>query len=139
MSLFDYRYVYVFKVRGERLYKIGISKDWKIRRYQIEDSRRIRMRLRILIALPLLRAGKIEKKLHRKFSRFHAPIKGVSGGTEFYRLNGYDGRVGLRGELLKYFFFQLGAIILLFVGLGLWALGIDIGAYLNAMLESISL
>ncbi|MEN0049974.1 MAG: GIY-YIG nuclease family protein [Bacteroidota bacterium] len=134
MSLFDYRYVYVFKVRGEKLYKIGISKDWKIRRYQIEDSRRTRMRLRILIAVPLLRAGKIEKKLHRRFKKYHAPLKGVSGGTEFYRLNGYDGRIGLRGELLKHFFLQLGIIVLLFVVLGLWALGIDFREYLEAVL-----
>ncbi|MEL6718005.1 MAG: GIY-YIG nuclease family protein [Bacteroidota bacterium] len=134
MSFLDYRYVYVFKVRGEKLYKIGISKDWRIRRYQIEDTRRIRMRLRILIAVPLLRAGKIEKKLHKKFSEYHAPLKGVSGGTEFYRLNGYDGRIGLRGELLMYFFLQLGGIILIFVIVGLWALGIDFKEYLEAVL-----
>ncbi|MEM0992478.1 MAG: GIY-YIG nuclease family protein [Bacteroidota bacterium] len=133
--MLDYRYVYVFKVRGKQLYKIGISKDWRIRRYQVEDTRSMRMRLRLLIAVPLFFASKVEKKLHRKFKSQRKKLKGVSGGTEFFELNGYDGRIGLRGELLKYFALQLIFLILLFMTIGLSILDLDWEEYIKAMLN----
>ena len=132
--MLDYRYVYVFKVRGKQLYKIGISKDWRVRRYQVEDTKKMRMRLRLLIAIPLFFAGHIEKRLHRKFSNQRKKLKGVSGGTEFFELNGYDGRIGLRGELLKYFVLQLVVIIFIFMTIGLSIIDLDWKDYLKAML-----
>ncbi|MEM9886088.1 MAG: GIY-YIG nuclease family protein [Bacteroidota bacterium] len=132
--MFDYRYVYVFKVRGKQLYKIGISKDWRIRRYQVEDTKKMRIRLRLLIALPLFFAGRVEKKLHRKFVKQRKKLRGVSGGTEFFELNGYDGKIGLRGELLKYFTIQLVLIILLFMTIGLSLIDLNWGDYINAIL-----
>lgn len=134
--MFDYRYIYIFKVRGKKLYKIGISKDWRIRRYQVEATKRMRMRLRLLIAVPLLFSGFFEKRLHRKFKKYRKPLKGVSGGTEFFELNGYDGKIGLRGELLKYFSLQLIILIFIFMSIGLNLLGIEWKEYFNAMFSS---
>lgn len=132
--MLDYRYIYVFKVRGQKLYKIGISKDWKVRRHQIEDTKRMRMHLRILIAVPLIRSGYFEQRLHDKFANYSQPLKGVSGGTEFFRLNSYDGRIGLRGEVLKYFLVQMMGLVLLFVIIGLLFLKMDFLTYFNAMI-----
>ncbi|MEM9990144.1 MAG: GIY-YIG nuclease family protein [Bacteroidota bacterium] len=107
MQLLDYRYLYVFKVKGKNLYKIGISKDWNVRKKQIQKSKKLRGKLRLMIAVPLVGATFFEQRLHKKFDTHRKPIKGVSGGTEFFELNNYDGRIGLRGEVLKYFIVQL--------------------------------
>ncbi|NJK83885.1 MAG: hypothetical protein HC912_08810 [Saprospiraceae bacterium] len=45
----------------------------------------MKLQLRILIALPLLFSTFIEQRLHKKFNKYHKPLKGVSGGTEFFR------------------------------------------------------
>lgn len=119
----DYRYVYIFKVKGKKLYKIGISKDWKIRQIQIQDSRKTKLELRILLALPLFFSGYFERRLHKKYEKYRKPLKGVSGGTEFFTLKGYKGRVTLRMDLFRYFFFQLIIITLIFVTIGITLIG----------------
>jgi len=134
--MLDYRYVYIFKVRGKKLYKIGISKDWRVRRYQVEDTKRMRMRLRLLIAVPLLFSGFFEKRLHKKFKKYRKKLKGVSGGTEFFELNAYDGKIGLRGELLKYFSLQLIVLTFIFMSIGLKLLGIEWREYFDAIFAS---
>ncbi len=133
--MLDYRYVYVFKVKRKDLYKIGISKDWKIRQIQIQDSKTTKLQLRILIALPLLFATFFERRLHKKFSKYHKPLKGVSGGTEFFSLKDYDGHIGLRGELLKYFLLQLMFLTFIFVAIGINLLGINWYDYLGALFK----
>lgn len=131
--MFDYRYVYLFKVRGKDLYKIGISKDWRIRRIQVQDSERMRLKLRILLAVPLLFSEYFEGRLHKKFAKYRKPLKGVSGGTEFFELSNYDGRVGLRGELLKYFLLQLLVITIIFLSIGLILIGWSWEDYIKIM------
>lgn len=133
--MLDYRYVYVFKVKNKDLYKIGISRDWRIRKVQIQDSRRYKLKLRLLIALPLVFATYFEKRLHKKFAKYRKPLKGVSGGTEFFTLKTYDGHIGLRGELLKYFLLQLIVLTLIFFTIGINLLGINWYDYIEAMLQ----
>ncbi|NJL74203.1 MAG: GIY-YIG nuclease family protein [Saprospiraceae bacterium] len=131
--MLDYRYVYLFKVRGKDLYKIGISRDWRIRRIQVQDSERMRLKLRILLAVPLFFSEYFEKRLHKKFAKYRKPLKGVSGGTEFFELRNYDGRVGLRGELLKYFLLQLLVITIIFLSIGLVLIGWSWEDYIKIM------
>ncbi len=133
--MLDYRYVYIFKVKSTNMYKIGISKDWQIRKIQIQDSKRYKLKLRLLIALPLIFATYFEKRLHKKFEKYRKPLKGVSGGTEFFTLKTYDGHIGLRGELLKYFFLQLLILTFIFVTIGINLLGINWYDYIEAMLK----
>jgi hypothetical protein len=136
--MFDYRYLYVFKVRGDGLYKIGISKNWQRRRRQIEDTKSRRVRLKLLIAVPLVAAGFWERRLHQKFNLKRVRLKGVSGGTEFFELSGYDGRIGVRGEVIKYFLFQAFFLILLFLAIGLSLLNISWVDFWNALLNRVS-
>lgn len=135
--MLDYRYVYLFKVRGKDLYKIGISRDWRIRRIQVQDSERMRLKLRILLAVPLFFAEYFEGRLHKKFEKYRKPLKGVSGGTEFFELSNYDGRIGIRGELLKYFFLQLLIITTIFLSIGLILIGWSWEDYLKIMFGAI--
>ncbi|MEM1326955.1 MAG: GIY-YIG nuclease family protein [Bacteroidota bacterium] len=135
--MFDYRYLYVFKVRGDGLYKIGISKNWQRRRRQIEDTKSQRVRLKLLIAVPLVAAGFWERRLHRKFNLKRKRLKGVSGGTEFFELNGYDGRIGVRGEVIKYFLFQMLMLTFAFLTIGLLLLNISWMDFWNAILNRI--
>ena len=105
--MLDYRYLYVFKVKKTSLYKIGISKDWKVRKSQVQKSKNMRKKLRLVIAVPLLGATFFEQQLHKKFAAYRKPLKGVSGGPVFFNLGAYDGMIGLRGEVIKYFLIQL--------------------------------
>jgi hypothetical protein len=65
-------------------------------------------------------------------------LKGVSGGTEFFELSGYDGRIGVRGEVIKYFLFQAFFLILLFLAIGLSLLNISWVDFWNALLNRVS-
>ncbi len=133
--MLDYRYLYVFKVKGKSLYKIGISKDWKIRKKQVQQSKKMRKKLRLVIAVPLLAATFFEQQLHKKFADYRKPLKGVSGGTEFFNLTSYDGLIGLRGEVLKYFLIQLLILTALIMTAMINFLGWNWREYLKIMLS----
>jgi hypothetical protein len=97
----------------------------------------MRLKLRILLAVPLFFSEYFEGRLHKKFDKHRKPLKGVSGGTEFFELSNYDGRIGIRGELLKYFLLQLILITALFLSLGLILIGWSWEDYLRIMFGAI--
>lgn len=133
--MLDYRYLYVFKVRGKNLYKIGISKDWKVRKSQVQQSKKMHGKLSLIIAVPLIGATFFEQQLHKKFAAYRKPLKGVSGGTEFFELSTYDGWIGLRGEVLKYFMLQLLIFTILMMTAMINFLGWNWREYIEIMLS----
>lgn len=136
MQFLDYRYLYVFKVRGKKLYKIGISKDWNVRKHQVQKSKNMRRKLRLMIAVPLVGATFFEQQLHQKFAKYRKPLRGVSGGTEFFELTDYDGRIGLRGEVIKYFVIQLFILTILIMTAMINFMGWNWREYIEIMLSS---
>lgn len=62
--------------------KIGISKDTDYRRKRIDDT--VAGKVYVVISRKVFWARAFEVFLHVVFRLFRSPIKGASGGTEFF-------------------------------------------------------
>ena len=65
-------------------FKIGIASKLRRRVKQIDDSTKGNQRIIIAVDLPF-KARQIEAYLHRRYKRWHAPLKSGSGRTEYFK------------------------------------------------------
>lgn len=112
----DWRFLYLLQCGNQMLFKIGISHDHEIRRGQVEKAFGNK-RIRRLMAVPLFFAGRIEKRLHYKYSKyshdFNKKIGRGGGRTEWFSLDLYH-VFAVIGDMLTRALFQYGVLTFLF-------------------------
>jgi len=130
--IFDYRYVYVIRIRigNEDLDKIGIAKSAKSRRKDIEAEIKSKVRrnvsVKVRICSRVFFAERVEAILHRQYKRKHSyPSIRFSGFSECFELNiGDVWFIWLKLKFIRFFQVLFGGFLLLFVAAGLiYALG----------------
>ncbi len=75
---------YLYLLRFRFRVKIGIGWNLNNRVSQIDRTTRGKQRLILAVILPF-RARQIEACLHRRYKRYHAPLKAGSGRSEYFR------------------------------------------------------
>ncbi len=112
----DWRFLYFLQYGNRMIFKIGISHDHEIRRGQVEKAFGNR-KVRRWLALPLFFAGRIEKRLHRKYQDYSHDFKqkvGKGGGrTEWFQLKPYH-IFAVLGDMFTRALLQYGFLVFLF-------------------------
>ena len=75
---------YLYLLRFRNRVKIGIGWNLNNRVSQIDRTTRGKQRLILAVILPF-KARQIEAFLHRRYKRYHAPLKAGSGRSEYFR------------------------------------------------------
>ena len=75
---------YLYLLYSGSRFKIGIASKLRRRVKQIDDSTKGNQRIIIAVDLPF-KARQIEAYLHRRYKRWHAPLKSGSGRTEYFK------------------------------------------------------
>lgn len=74
---------YLYLLRFRTRIKIGIGWNLNNRVSQIDRTTKGKQRLILAVILPF-KARKIEAWLHRRYKRYHAPLKAGSGRSEWF-------------------------------------------------------
>ena len=75
---------YLYLLRFRTRIKIGIGWNLNNRVTQIDRTTKGKQRLILAVILPF-KARQIEAWLHRRYKRYHAPLKAGSGRSEYFR------------------------------------------------------
>ncbi len=75
---------YLYLLRFRTRIKIGIGWNLNNRVNQIDRTTKGKQRLVLAVILPF-KARQIEAFLHRRYKRYHAPLKAGSGRSEYFR------------------------------------------------------
>lgn len=86
----DFRYIYLLFAWKDFSFKIGIARDAKKRRKDIDDD--LKGRVTTIAKGEVLRARKYERYLHKKFEsdRFKQNGDRNAGNTEYFRLSPFE-------------------------------------------------
>lgn len=74
---------YLYLIKSPRRVKIGIAKILTRRLWQIDSTTAGRQKLILAVILPF-KARQVEAWLHRRYKRWHAPLKYGSGRSEYF-------------------------------------------------------
>ena len=74
---------YLYLLRFRARVKIGIGWNLNNRVSQIDRTTRGKQRL-VLAVILLFRARQVEAWLHRRYKRYHAPLRAGSGRSEYF-------------------------------------------------------
>lgn len=74
---------YLYLIKSPRRIKIGIGWNLNNRVNQIDRTTKGKQRLILAVILPF-RARQVEAWLHRRYKRWHAPLKYGSGRSEYF-------------------------------------------------------
>jgi len=77
-------YLYFLSSTNPPRYKIGIGNQLKRRVSQVDKSTKGHQHVLIAFDMPF-GARKTEMMLHRRYNRYHAPLKHGSGRSEYFR------------------------------------------------------
>ena len=80
----DFRFVYIMFNPTSGKTKIGISKNVESRRTDIDKE--VEGRVVVLTAHRFFSAEKVEVSLHRRFKKYHAPMRSGTGKTEWFQM-----------------------------------------------------
>lgn len=75
--------MYLYLLRFRTRVKIGIGWNLNNRVNQIDRTTKGKQRLILAVILPF-RARQVEAFLHRRYKRYHAPLKAGSGRSEYF-------------------------------------------------------
>lgn len=75
---------YLYLLRFRSRVKIGIGWNLNNRVSQIDRTTKGKQRLILAVILPF-KARQVEAYLHRRYKRWHAPLKAGSGRSEYFR------------------------------------------------------
>lgn len=75
--------IFLYLLHFRTRVKIGIGWNLNNRVSQIDRTTRGRQRLILAVVLPF-KARQIEAYLHRRYKRYHAPLKAGSGRSEYF-------------------------------------------------------
>lgn len=76
--------MYLYLLRFHSRVKIGIGWNLNNRVNQIDRTTKGKQRLILAVILPF-KARQVEAYLHRRYKRWHAPLKAGSGRSEYFR------------------------------------------------------
>lgn len=77
-------YLYFLTSTNPRRYKVGIGKRLQKRIAQVDKTTKGQQRVLIAFDMPF-GARATETMLHRRYNRYHAPLRFGSGRTEWFR------------------------------------------------------
>jgi hypothetical protein len=77
-------YLYFLTSTNPRRYKVGIGKRLQKRIAQVDKTTKGQQRVLVAFDMPF-GARSTETMLHRRYNRYHAPLRFGSGRTEWFR------------------------------------------------------